>query len=84
MRSFVSVWTIETGMPCTRPGVTNRLLVVPKAVVFVGKRGSFEHALCIHKVEPVVLQVRLRLTSSHVNRIEPVYIQDVYTSRRSV
>lgn len=47
-------------MPSRSPRVTS-LLVVPKAIVLVGKGGTLEHAPCIHKVKPVVLQVALAL-----------------------
>jgi hypothetical protein len=59
------------------------LLLVPEPIVLVRKRGALKYPPGIHKIEPVVLQVALALTSSHVNRIGPVYSQSVYTSRCS-
>lgn len=58
-------------------------LLVPKAVIFKGKRGVVEYSLGIHKIQPVVLQVppALNLIPSEPNK--QVYIRSVYTSRLS-
>lgn len=40
----------------------NSLLVVSNAIVFIGKRDAIENLICIGKVEPVLLEVRLTLS----------------------
>jgi len=61
MRSCVSVCTIDTGIPSSRPNVTNRCSSVSQTVVLVGEGGAVEDLRGIDEIEPMDLQVALAL-----------------------
>jgi len=80
MRSLVSVWTIDTGMPLNNPQRHEPLFVVTEAIVLVRERGATEYSFGVHQVEAVVLQVpfALRLVPREPHGL--VYRRHVYTS----
>src|SRR3990172_8748749 len=83
MRALDSVWAIDTGMPSSRPKVTNLCSSYRNRSSSYVNVAPSNTRLASTKSSPWSFRLRLRLTSSHVNRIGPVYSHDVYTSRRS-
>lgn len=69
MRSFVSVWTIDTGIPSSNPKVTNRCSSYRTRSSSKVNVAPANTRLVSTKSSPWFFRFRLRLASSHVNRI---------------
>lgn len=58
------------------------LLAVSDAIVFIGKRDAIENLICIGKIEPVLLDVRLTLSLVPVDHKLIVYTIRIFVNIR--